>query len=111
MASTWITRRATRDGAIRYRVMWRAGGRESSPRYGGSFPTKREALLRKAWIAGELAQLRVPDLRPTTTASETLRRAAERWKASRVDVSPGTSQPTTSLSDACCRDSAARQSR
>ncbi len=32
-------------------------------RYGGSFKTRREALARKGWIGGELAALRVPDLR------------------------------------------------
>jgi integrase len=75
---------------MRHRVMFRVGGRESSPRYGGSFATQREAKIRKAFVLGELAALRVPDLHPATPTSETLRRAAERWKASRVDVAAGT---------------------
>jgi integrase len=73
--------------------MYRLGGRESAPRYAGSFSTRREALARKAWVVGELAALRVPDLRlvtPTTTPK--LKEAAKRWLESRVDVSEGTRQ-------------------
>ena len=55
MASSWITSRTTAGGAKRYRVEWRAGGREAPTRYGGSFKTKREADERKRWISGELA--------------------------------------------------------
>ena len=64
------------------------------PRYGGSFATKREALARKAWVLGELAALRVPDLRlaDERSSSPTLADAAERWQASRVDVAAGTLQ-------------------
>jgi integrase len=93
MPSAWITRRATAAGAVRYRVMFRTGGHETAPRYGGSFKTQREALIRKAAIAGDLAALRMPKLRfesaPETT---TLRSAAARWQRSRVDVSTGTMQ-------------------
>jgi hypothetical protein len=60
MASCWITTRATRDGDRRYRVLYRVGGRESTPRYAGSFRMKRDALARKAWVTGELAAMRVP---------------------------------------------------
>jgi integrase len=91
MASVWITRRTATRG-VRYRVMFRIGGRESVPRYGGSFGTKREALARKAWIAGELAAMRVPNLRLKTVETVTLKQLAERWTASRVDVSAGTMQ-------------------
>jgi hypothetical protein len=71
--------------------MYRLGGRESAPRYGGSFKTKREALARKAWLTGELAALRVPNLRLAgDAAAATLRSVAARWQASRVDVAPGT---------------------
>jgi integrase len=74
--------------------MYRLGGRESMPRYAGSFATKREALGRKAWVLGELAALRVPDLRlvDERTSSPTLAVVAERWQASRVDVAAGTLQ-------------------
>lgn len=64
------------------------------PRYAGSFSTKREALARKAWVLGELAALRVPDLRLVgeRSSSPTLADVAERWQASRVDVAAGTLQ-------------------
>ncbi len=93
MPSAWITPRPTRDGGRRFRVEYRLGGRESATRYGGSFKTKREALVRKAAIAGDLAALRVPELRlETPPAPTTLRDVAERWRHSRVDVSAGTMQ-------------------
>jgi integrase len=52
----------------------------------------REANARKAWVAGELAAMRVPDVsilaeRP---AAPTLAEAAERWRSSRVDVARNT---------------------
>jgi len=92
VASVWIIARTTKGGR-RYRVRYRLGGRESRDRYAGSFPTKREALARKAWIAGELAAMRTPDL--TALLAEPLKApaltvAAERWRASRVDVAEGT---------------------
>lgn len=92
MASSWITNRTTASGGKRYRVEFRAGGRESATRYGGSFKTKREADERKRWIAGELAARRVPDLGSLEVAGRalTLAEAAERWYASRVDVAANT---------------------
>jgi integrase len=52
----------------------------------------REAKLREAWVAGELAARRVPDLSLVREApkAQTVREAAQRWLASRVDVSPNT---------------------
>ena len=93
MPSVWIARRATKR-ATRYRVMYRPGGREAAPRYGGTFGTMREARIRRDWIAGELAALRMPDLTllAEQAAAPTLRQLAERWKTSRVDVSAGTMQ-------------------
>src|SRR6266516_1317265 len=73
--------------------MFRVGGRESAPRYAGSFATKREALARKAWVLGELAAMRVPDaakLDQEPAATPTLTDAAQRWLESRVDVADGT---------------------
>jgi integrase len=93
MASAWIRRVELDSGSVRYRVVWRAGGRESTRRYGGSFPTMREARARRDAIAGELAARRLPDLRSlevTTPRSPTLLEAAKRWQASRVDVSEAT---------------------
>src|SRR5512132_2980360 len=62
MASCWIARRPRKHRGVSYRVMFRIGGRETAPRYAGAFPTKREALARKAWVTGELAAMRLPDL-------------------------------------------------
>ena len=62
MASAWVARRQAKRGT-RYRVMFRLGGRESAPRYGGSFATLREARIRRDWVAGELAAMRIPNLR------------------------------------------------
>ena len=92
MSSVWIARRPRADCSIAYRVMYRLGGRETNPRYGGSFKTKREARIRRDWIAGELAALRVPDLHQLarTQRTPTLAEAATRWQASRVDVSTAT---------------------
>ncbi len=92
MASAWITTRTTKSGARRFRVEYRVGGREAPTRYGGSFGTKREAAGRKAWVAAELAAMRVPDLRRLAepAVAPTLAQAYEAWQGSRVDVSPAT---------------------
>lgn len=93
MPSVWLERRTTNGGATRYRVKYRLGGRESAKRYAGSFRTKREALLRLAWVAGELAASRVPDpggLEATAVSAPTVEEACERWRAARVDVAEGT---------------------
>jgi integrase len=72
--------------------MFRIGGHEVSPGYGGSFKSLREARTRRDWIAGELAAMRVPDLRllAEQPKAPTVAEAAERWRASRVDVAEGT---------------------
>ena len=94
MPSSWIARYAAKDGGTRWRVGYRVGGRETSAQHGGSFATQREARIRRDWIAGELAAMRLPDLRlvEAPSSAPTLREQAARWKASRVDVSPGTIQ-------------------
>ena len=56
MPSVWLEKRGDR-----HRVRYRIGGGESAPKYGGSFGTKREALIRKAWVLGELAVMRIPN--------------------------------------------------
>ena len=93
MPSAWIERRETADGHSRYLVKFRLGGRESARRYAGSFNTRREALARKSWVTGELAAMRVPRvaaLKAASPTAPTLTEAAERWRASRVDVTEGT---------------------
>lgn len=77
---------------MRYRVRYRLRGSNSTPRLAGTFKTKREAELRERWVAGELAAMRVPDLRalaelpPRLTVSQ----AAAVWQASRIDAAPST---------------------
>lgn len=98
MASVWIAKRGSR-----FRVMYRTGGRESAPRYAGSFATKREALTRKAWVAGELAAMRVPDLSRLAEPERapTFRESARLWQSSRTDVRGSTVvQHTTALNRA-----------
>jgi hypothetical protein len=91
VASVWITTRTTSGRGKRHRVEYRLGGREAPTRYGGSFRTKREAVIRKNWIAGELAAKRVPELGfSEPLRAPTLLAANEEWQASRVDVSPAT---------------------
>jgi integrase len=94
MASSWITTRQAKDGSRRYRVIFRLGGRESSPRYAGSFKRREDALARRRWVEGELAAMRVPDLRLVAEPprAATLREFATSWQAARVDVSEGTAQ-------------------
>lgn len=95
MPSAWVAKRKTASG-VRYRVMFRTGGRESAPRYGGSFGTMREANARKSWIVGEFAAMRVPDLALAVPESvATFREVAERWRSSRVDVAAGTAATHT----------------
>ncbi len=91
MPSAWVARLPRKRG-VGYRVFFRVGGRESVPRHGGSFSTMRDAKLRRDWIAGELAAMRVPHLRLVAPekAAETVATACERWRASRVDVSEPT---------------------
>ena len=92
MPSSWIVIRPTRVGSKRYLVRYRLGGRESAQRYGGSFPTRGEALERRRWLDGELAAMRVPDL---ATKREPLRApsladAVAAYRASRIDIADTT---------------------
>jgi hypothetical protein len=53
----------------------------------------REALARRRWVAGELGAMRVrrlASLEEEATSAPTLAEAADRWRASRVDVTDGT---------------------
>lgn len=92
MPSAWLEKRPTREGATRWRVRYRVGGRESVPRFAGSFKTKRDALARLGWVLGELAAMRVPNLELLSAppGRPTLREAAIAWRDSRVDVSENT---------------------
>lgn len=95
MASAWVKRTRLPSGALRYRVHFRLGGRESTDRYGGSFKTKREALIRRDYVAGELAALRVPNIRlldEKPAAIVTVRQIVRDWRGGRRDVAAGTLQ-------------------
>jgi integrase len=92
VASVWIRERATKTGEKRYWVEFRPGGREERTRFGGSFPTKRLARIRSAWIEGELAAMRIPELRHVDDqpAAPTFEQAAQAWQASRLDIAAST---------------------
>jgi integrase len=92
VASAWIERRRTAAGLPRFIVKYTLGGRESAKYYAGSFTTKREATIRKSWVAGELAALRVPDLARLAepTRAPTFAEVARRWQASRIDAANNT---------------------
>jgi hypothetical protein len=87
-----VETRRTNAGALRYRVRYRVGGAESAVRYAGLFNTKREAKVRQAWVLGQLAAMRIPDLEllADESCAPTLREAAERWLGSRIDVAENT---------------------
>jgi integrase len=63
VSSAWIIERKTPSGKARQIVRYKLGGREAKTLHGGSFKSKRDAVRRRAWIEGELAAMRVPDLR------------------------------------------------
>lgn len=92
MASVWIRKRARKHGGFSHRVEYRPGGRDKTVRFAGAFGTEREAKIRKRYVENELAAGRTPDLTLAgpQVAAETLREAAARWVASRVDVAEGT---------------------
>jgi integrase len=93
MASVWIEKTTTKNGKRRYRVRFRIGGGESAKRYGGSFSRKDEAIERKLWISGELAAMRIPDLRQLVqehSRMPALREARDVWRTSRIDVAERT---------------------
>jgi integrase len=92
MASVWVERVPTSKGETRFRVKYRVGGRESTPRGAGTFPTMREAKIRRDWVGGELAACRVPDLTilANPIAAPTFREVAMRWLETRIDVADHT---------------------
>jgi integrase len=103
VASVWIKTRSTKDGSRRYRVEYRPGGRDTRTAFAGSFRTKRLAVVRAGWVETELAAGRTPDLvlAPAQKSSPTVKQAAERWQASRVDVAEATTvQHRTALNRA-----------
>jgi integrase len=92
--SASITVRKTKADRRRYAVRFRLGGRAYPVQHGGSFPTMREARLRRDLIAGELAAGRNPvdALRGLVEqpGRKTFAQIFEAFIASRVDVAEAT---------------------
>jgi integrase len=99
MPSVWIQERMAKSGRKSHRILYRIGGRESKPQSGGTFSRKRDAITRAAWITGELAARRIPDLSFVAVdppQAPTLGEATEAWRISRVDVEDDTKNMHTS---------------
>jgi integrase len=97
MPSASITVRKTKGGRRRYAVRFRLGGRTYPVEHGGSFPTMREARIRRDLIAGELAAGRNPAqalkaLQMREHARLTIAAWGERFLASRLDIDANTSK-------------------
>jgi integrase len=93
VASTWITKRTRCNGRVSHRVEFHLGGSGARTRYAGSFRTRREAEIRRNWVAGELAALRVPDISRLREPPEVTKRvsvAAADWFETRIDVADST---------------------
>lgn len=88
--SPWIIKRQTESGA-RFEVRFRLGGR-GPQLYGGRFTRRKDAEARARWIDGELAAMRVPDVKAIREqpVGRTLTQWGEAWVASRIDVGPAT---------------------
>src|SRR6476619_2633669 len=96
MASASITVRTT-NTRRRFVVRYRLGGRAYPIQHGGSFPTMREARIRRDLLAGELAAGRNPrSLLEALTApsmpARTFEAVAADYQHSRVDLAPGTAK-------------------
>jgi hypothetical protein len=97
MPSASITARKMKRGARRYAVRYRLGGRAYAVQHGGSFPTMREARVRRDLIAGELAAGRNPTealkaLQTKGPVRLTIATWGERFLASRLDIDTNTSK-------------------
>jgi integrase len=89
MPSVWIATRPRKNGGKSYRVFFRVGGHGTPTCHGGQFKSLREAQLRKRWLAGELAAMRVPSLRlldGEASRAPMLGEASDSWRASRIDL-------------------------
>jgi integrase len=88
--SPWIIKRRTLSG-VRYEVRFRLGGR-GPQLYGGRFKRREDARRRARWIAGELAAMRVPNLRALRDQGPVRPLSAwgAEWADSRIDVSAAT---------------------
>jgi integrase len=96
MASASITVRTTKTGR-RFVVRYRLGGRSYPIQHGGSFPTMREAKIRRDLVAGELAAGRNPrilldTLTAAPSALRTFETVAREYEKTRVDLAPVTAK-------------------
>jgi integrase len=95
MASAWVETYTTPRGETRHRVKFTLGGRGSRAHHGGSFKRKADARVREAWVRGELAGMRVPNMRALDAVeiveTVTVTTAADAWFATRIDVASTTS--------------------
>lgn len=90
MGSVYLKRRETRTKGTRWHVRYERD-RASPVVFLGSFATEKEAKARKLAAQVELSQGREPSRFATPVAvSTTVKRVAERWLASRIDVSERT---------------------
>src|SRR5439155_24944274 len=89
MSGIWIRTKQTRSGP-RYTPLYRRGGRAWPVEHGGTFKRRKDAEVRTAIIAGELAAGRDPaDLLgqlAEPSQRRTLRQWADAYQASRVDL-------------------------
>jgi len=88
--SPWILKRPTGSGP-RFEVRYRLGGR-GPQLYGGRFKRRKDAEARVRWIDGEIAAMRVPDIKALRDAppSRALADWGDAWAESRIDVSLST---------------------
>jgi integrase len=92
LATLYVRARTLPGGARRFDVKYRRGGRYTPLEHGGTFRTKREALIRRDLIGDLLAVGLNPkvELRRRLTPERPLREAAEGWRAARRRVSDRT---------------------
>lgn len=91
MPTLYIRARDTGDGR-RFDVRYRRGGRYSKVEHGGTFRTRREAVIRKDFIADCLAAAKDPklEMERAITGGELFSHVHAEWIASRRSVSEGT---------------------
>jgi integrase len=99
-----ISPRMTKSGEKRYIVRYRLGGRTYPVVHGGSFRTRREAMARRDFIAGEIAAGRNPKIAlkamlnpPATVKIETLEELGRRYLTSRIDLDEKTERAHKSV--------------
>ena len=90
MPSAWVERYETPGGGTRFRARYTLGGKGARRRHGGSFQRKADANLRVAWLRGQLAAMRVPNLSALAEDASSVSILADRWLASRIDVAEAT---------------------